>query len=195
MDASGTQITELLHRVRAGDEGASNDLMPLVYAELHGMAERHLRKERASHTLQPTALVNEAYLRIFQGAPPEFADRVHFLALASRVMRHILVDYARRRVTRAGGDAVQLDTRRLGVLRADMPIAELDLLDLDRAIEALAQENPDVAAAMEMRYFGGMTAEETAEAVGRTIHVVQHDLRFGHAWLRRRLARAGATRR
>ena len=178
MVPSEPQITELLRRVRAGDESASNELMPLVYGELHRIARTHLRKERPGHTLQPTALVNEAYLRIFQSSPPEFVDRAHFMALASRVMRRVLVDYARRRAAahRAGGIAI------------DAVLPALDLLDLDLAIQELARDNSDIATAVEMRYFGGMTAEETAQATGRTIHVVQHDLRFAHAWLRRRFA-------
>jgi RNA polymerase sigma factor (TIGR02999 family) len=186
MVPSGPQITELLHRVREGDESASNELMPLVYEELHRIAQRHLRNERPEHTLQPTALINEAYLRIFQGSAPPFADRSHFLALASRVMRRVLVDYARRRAVAHREGAVG-DAAMEGISAHDsLPV--LDLLDLDLAIQDLARENPDVASAVEMRYFGGMTAEETAEAAGRSIHVVQHDLRFGHAWLRRRLA-------
>jgi RNA polymerase sigma factor (TIGR02999 family) len=190
---AGPQITELLRRVRAGDESASNELIPLVYGELHRIAKNHLRNERPGHTLQPTALVNEAYLRIFRSSSPEFVDRAHFMALASRVMRRVLVDYARRRAaghrdTSAGSDPEAV----WETISIDAVLPALDLLDLDLAIQELARDNPEIAAAVEMRYFGGMTAEETAEASGRTIHVVQHDLRFAHAWLRRRLARAGA---
>jgi RNA polymerase sigma factor (TIGR02999 family) len=96
------EITDLLRRIRAGDESASGELIPLVYAELHRIAQRHLRHERPGHTLQPTALVNEVYLRMFQSAHPAFADRVHFMALASRIMRQILVDYARRQAAPRG---------------------------------------------------------------------------------------------
>jgi RNA polymerase sigma factor (TIGR02999 family) len=192
MDVGRAQITELLRRVRSGDESASDELLPLVYGELHRIAQRHLRKERPGHTLQATALVNEAYLRIFQGSQPQFADRAHFLALASRVMRRVLVDYARRRAAACRqGDEVSLDDRN-GVVAVDAEFAAFGVMDLDRAIDALAADHPNIAEAVEMRYFGGMTAEETAEATGRTIHVVQHDLRFAHAWLRRRLAGNGA---
>jgi RNA polymerase sigma-70 factor (ECF subfamily) len=184
-----TQVTELLRRVRAGDSSASDELMPLVHAELHRIARRHLRNERQGHTLQPTALVNEVYLRIFESSNPQFSDRAHFLAIASRTMRSILVDYARARGTakRGGQDQrVGLDT---GLATAGKREEELvSLLDLDLAIEALARENPSPAQVIEMRYFGGMTAEETAEVVGRSVHIVQHELRFAHAWLRRRLA-------
>jgi RNA polymerase sigma-70 factor, ECF subfamily len=180
------QITELLRRVRAGDSCASDELMPMVYAELRRIAWQHLRKERQDHTLQPTALVNEVYLRIFDRTIPQFSDRAHFMAIASRTMRGILVDYARARgsAKRGGNDRrVMLDTG------LEMATANGDaLLDLDLAIEALARENPYPAQVIEMRYFGGMTADETAEAVGRSVHIVQHELRFAHAWLRRRLA-------
>jgi RNA polymerase sigma-70 factor, ECF subfamily len=188
------QITELLQRVRSGDSSASDELMPLVYAELHRIARRHLSKERQDHTLQPTALVNEVYLRLFQSSNPKFSDRAHFMAIASRIMRSVLVDYARARgsAKRGGsGQRITLDTD-LG-----MPAASGDtlvsLLDLDLAIEGLARENPSPAQVIEMRYFGGMTAEETAEVVGRSIHIVQHELRFAHAWLRRRLSGESGT--
>lgn len=186
MDA---QITELLLRVRAGDSSASDELMPVVYAELHRIARRHLSKERQDHTLQPTALVNEVYLRMFRGSNPQFSDRAHFMAIASRIMRSILVDYARARASakRGGhGQRIAFDTD------LAMPVTYSDalvsLLDLDLAIEALERENPSPAQVIEMRYFGGMTAEETAEVVGRSVNIVQHELRFAHAWLRRRLS-------
>lgn len=184
-----SQITQLLRKVSSGDSSASQELMPLVYAELHRIAERHFRKERRDHTLQPTALVNEAYLRIFGHSDAEFADRSHFMAFASQIMRRILVDHARTRAAeKRGGDARQIaaDTDlEVAIEGAD---ALVQLLDLDRAIEALAGENPEPAQVIEMRYFGGMTAEETSAAVGRSVHVVRHELRFGHAWLRRKLA-------
>jgi RNA polymerase sigma factor (TIGR02999 family) len=182
-------ITELLRRVRAGDSCASDELMPIVYAKLRRIARQHLRNERQDHTLQPTALVNEVYLKIFDRAIPQFSDRAHFMAIASRTMRSILVDYARARgCAKRGGNErrITLDTG------LEMPMANGDsmvsLLDLDLAIEALARENPYLAQVIEMRYFGGMTAQETAEVVGRSVHIVQHELRFAHAWLRRRLA-------
>jgi RNA polymerase sigma factor (TIGR02999 family) len=183
------QITELLRRVRAGDSCASDELMPMVYAELRRIARQHLRKERQDHTLQPTALVNEVYLRIFDSTIPEFSDRAHFMAIASRTMRNILVDYAHARGSaKRGGNKrrITLDTGfEMAMTDGDTMVS---LLDLDLAIEALARENPDLARVIEMRYFGGMTAEETAEVVGRSVHTVQHELRFAHAWLRRKVA-------
>jgi RNA polymerase sigma-70 factor (ECF subfamily) len=189
--ALDAQITELLRRVSSGDSSASDELVPVIYTELHRIARQHLRRERKDHTLQPTALVNEVYLKMFEGSNPQFSDKAHFMALASRMMRSILVDYARARGTakRGGHDQrIELDT---GLAISAPNGAELvSLLDLDLAIEALARENPSPAQVIEMRYFGGMTAEETAEAVGRSIHIVRHELRFAHAWLRRRLGRA-----
>ena len=183
------QITELLRRVSSGDSSASHELMPLVYAELHRIAQRHFRKERRGHTLQPTALVNEACLRIFGQSDAEFADRAHFMAFASQIMRRILVDHARTRAAeKRGGDALQIAAESGLEVAIEGADDLVELLDLDRAIEALARENPEPARVIEMRYFGGMTAEETSQAVGRSVHIVRHELRFAHAWLRRRLA-------
>jgi RNA polymerase sigma factor (TIGR02999 family) len=182
-------ITQLLRRVSAGDAVASEELLPIVYAELHRVARRHLRSERPGHTLQATALVNEAYLKIFGGADAEFPDRAHFLAFASRLMRSILVDHARsRNAIKRGGDRERVPVEDRLEVAVDSASQLISLLDLNAAIDALAEEHPSAARAIEMRYFGGMTAEETALALGRTVHVVQHDLRFAHAWLRRRLA-------
>ena len=181
-------ITELLRRARDGDALARDELVPAVYAELHGIAYRYLRRSRPGHTLQPTALVNEVYLKIFRNTTPQFTDRAHFLAYASRAMRTILVDYARTRASakRDGGQRISPDDLFEVPLENSADFAQL--LDLDSALESLARENPGAAQAIEMRYFGGMTAEETAEAVNRSVHIIQHELRFAHAWLRRRLA-------
>jgi RNA polymerase sigma-70 factor, ECF subfamily len=181
------QITELLERARAGDSHAANELMSVVHGQLHRIAARHLSYERPGHTLQPTALVNEAYLRIFGDSPQPFADRAHFVAVASRVMRQILVDYARARgAGRRGGDRRVSWTVAVEIETAVAPQA-VDLTDLDRAIEGLCGEHPQAGDVIVMRYFGGLTAEEIAEAVGRSVHVVRHEIRFGQAWLRREL--------
>jgi RNA polymerase sigma factor (TIGR02999 family) len=159
----------------------------MIYSELRTIAARYLRKERKDHTLQPTALVNEVYIRMFGGAAPNVADKAHFLAIASQMMRRILVDYARARGSeKRGGDVqrVEVDGLELGADHPDF----LSLLELDRAIDRLAAENPVLAQAIEMRYFGGLTAEEAAEATGRSVHSIRHDLRFAQAWLRRALA-------
>jgi RNA polymerase sigma-70 factor, ECF subfamily len=183
------RVTQLLQRASAGEAAASEELMPIVYAELHRVARRHLSRERPGHTLQATALVNEAYLKIFGRGGAEFPDRARFLAFASRLMRSILVDHARHKnAAKRGGDVrkVAADTIvDVGVEQAEHLVS---VLDLHVALDALAGEHPSAAQAIEMRYFGGMTAEETALATARSVHVVQHDLRFAHAWLRRRLA-------
>jgi RNA polymerase sigma factor (TIGR02999 family) len=189
VNGSRGEITQLLERARAGDASASDELMSRVHAQLHRIARNHLFKERRDHTLQPTALVNEAYVRMFGNSSPEFADRAHFLAFASRVMRRILVDYARSRgAARRGGDGlrVSFDTAiEMEVAGIGRPV---ELADLDHAIDGLFREHPLLGEVIEMRYFGGLTAEEIAEAVGRTVHVVRHEIRFAQAWMRRELS-------
>jgi len=182
-------VPQLLERLRTGDQSVLNDLVAALYDELRRIAARHLRGERPEHTLQTTALVHEAYLRLFSDAPRQFVDRVHFLAVASRVMRQVLVDYARARATikRSGEGRVAWTMNLTPEGEAD--IEQLELLDLDHALEALAREDKSLAQLIEMRYFGGMTAEETAEALGQSVHVVRHDLRLAQAWLRRELSR------
>lgn len=182
-----TQITELLRRVREGDSEASQELMPLIYAELREIAGKYLRRERKDHTLQPTALVHEVYLRIFGNAAPNIGDKAHFLAIASQTMRRILVDYARARSSeKRGGDFHRVEAAGIELGNGDADV--LPLLELDRALDLLAKENPELARAVEMRYFGGLTAEEAAQVTGRSVHSVRHDLRFAQAWLRRSLA-------
>ena len=188
------EITHLLQRAREGDRGALDELMPLVYGELRRIAGSFMRRQQPGHTLQPTALINEAFIKLFQDAEPQLADRAHFLALMSRVMRQVLVDHARAHgaAKRGGGEArVPWDTN------IEVPAArgseQVRLLDLHRALDALARENASLAQVVEMHYFGGMTAEEAAAACGRSVHVVRHDLRLARAWLRRELARSSAA--
>jgi RNA polymerase sigma factor (TIGR02999 family) len=148
-------ITELLHQIRGGHESARGELISVVYQTLHRIAASQLCKERPDHTLQPTALVNEAYLKLFGHSEIEFADRAHFFAVVSRVMRQILVDHARARAAaRRNEGQVQLDTS-IELAAGAQP---MKLLDLDLAIDALAQEQSSLAELIEMRYFGGMTA-------------------------------------
>jgi RNA polymerase sigma factor (TIGR02999 family) len=183
-----TPVPKLFEKLRTGDDSALNELTPALYSELHRIASRHLSGERPNHTLQPTALVHEAYLKLF-GGERGFTDQVHFLAVASRVMRQVLVDYARSRSTqkRSGGmDKDALWTANLEVA-GGKGVELLELIKLDDAMKDLARENESLARLIEMRYFGGMTAEETAEALSMSVHVVRHDLRFAQAWLRRKL--------
>jgi RNA polymerase sigma-70 factor, ECF subfamily len=184
-----TEVTTLLERMREGDASSREQILELLYEELRRIARHHLRGERDGHTLQPTALVNEAYVRIFASAQPRVTDRTHLLAMMSLVMRRILVDHARSRgAARRGGDQqrVTLD------MNLDSGAADtLELLELDKALTALANEKPVAASYVEMHYFGGMTAEEIAENTGRSVHMVRQDLRFAQAWLRRYLAQGG----
>jgi RNA polymerase sigma factor (TIGR02999 family) len=177
--------------IPGGRDKPLNEFMTALYPDLHRIAARQLRGERYDHTLQPTALLHEAYLKLSDDGQRQFNDRVHFLAIASRVMRQVLVDYARARATskRAGArvedDAGEMAEASLQVVnRGTEP---LKILELDHALEALAQEDKSLAQLIEMRYFGGMTAKETAEALGCSAHIVRHDLRLAQAWLRREL--------
>jgi RNA polymerase sigma factor (TIGR02999 family) len=182
-------VAALFERLRSGDQSALNDLVIALYPELRRIAARKLRAERADHTLQTTALVHEAYLKLIGDVRRRFTDRVHFLAVAARVMRQVLVDYARSRATaKRGGDSALPSPARLQV-EGESGVELVELLDLDFALEGLAAEDQQLARLIELRYFGGMSAEDTAEALGLSVHVVRHDLQLAQAWLRRRLDR------
>jgi RNA polymerase sigma factor (TIGR02999 family) len=169
------------------DESALDELVTALYGELRRIAARQLRGERPCHTLQTTGLVHEAYLKLLGDNQRGFSDRVHFLAVASRVMRQVLVDYARARATKKR-DANATFMLAAGTEVDGSAMEPVELLDLDSALDALTGEDQSLTRLIEMRYFGGMTAEETAEALGQSVHVVRHDLRLAQAWLRRKLA-------
>ena len=177
-------VTTLLHRAKTGDRAALDELIPAVYDELHRLAVRQLSHERADHTLQPTALVNEAYIRLFSGQPPDVRDRRHFIGIAARVMRQVLVDYARTRTSqkRSGGIVVSLEEHPEAGADPGM-----DLLLIETALDRLGEEDPGLVRLVEMRYFGGMTAPEIAEVTGESVHVVRHNLRYAQARLRQDL--------
>ena len=181
-----SSVPELFGQLRGGNESALNRLVAALYDELHQIAARQLRGERTGHTLQATALVHETYLKLAGGETREFADRAHFLAVASRVMRQVLVDHARARAAqkRSGEGAASTLT-----VQVRPRVEPVDLLDLDTALTSLAREDQSLAQLIEMRYFGGMTAEETAEVLGQSVHIVRHDLRLAQAWLQRYLKR------
>ena len=174
-------ITALLARARLGEAGALDELLPLVYQELHRLAQSVLQRERPGHTLQPTALLHEAFLRLLGGQPPAFADRAHFLGITSRVMRQVLVDYARTRRAQKRGPQFHVQ---LSDDIADLP-PHGDLLEVDQALDKLGQEEPRLVTLIEMRFFAGMTAEETAAARSESVHTIRHDLRYAQARLRR----------
>ena len=184
-----SQVTLLLQRWRSGEEDALHELLPLVYTELHRMARILLRRQGPGQTLQPTALVHEACLKILDHPEPSYADRAHFMAVLSRVMRQVLVDHARAASAEKRGGRerrVTWDTN-IEVAGGTGP-RPVRMLELDRVLDTLGETNPALAQVVEMHDFGGMTAEETALVVGRTPHAVRPDSRAARAWLRREMA-------
>jgi RNA polymerase sigma factor (TIGR02999 family) len=177
-------VTELLARWHRGDRDALAELMPLVYGELRRLAQHYMRREHGDHTLQPTALVHEAYLRLVGNDRRPFNNRVHFYGAAAQAMRRILVDHARRRRAQKRGDdpaMVSLDSIDAGVdLRRD-------IVALDEALTRLAAEAPQPARVVELRYFGGLSIDETAEVLGVAPATVKRHWTFARAWLHRAL--------
>jgi len=181
-----SEVTRLFECWRQGDDTALNRLTPLVYDELRRIA-RSLMQNQPGHTLQPTALVHEAWVKLFHSAEPEITDRAHFLAVMSRVMRQVLVDHARGTNADKRWGRQQRVPLAATVEFAGEGFGELEVIDVDRALHALSRENADLAQIIEMHYFGGMTAEEVAAVVHRSSDAVRHDIRLARAWLRREL--------
>jgi len=178
-------ITELLLSWGKGDEAAFQRLVPLVHAELQRLAGRMMQGERAGHTLQPTALVNELYLRLIDVRRVRWQDRNHFLSMTSRLMRRVLVDHARtRRAQKRGGDAVRI-TLGDGVDVADE--RGRDLVALDEALTALAATDERKSRVIELRFFGGLSVEETASVLDISVETVMRDAKLAKAWLQREL--------
>jgi RNA polymerase sigma factor (TIGR02999 family) len=170
-----------------GDPQAFERLVPLVHDELQRLARRQMRGERADHTLQTTALVNEAYVRLMDVRKMRWHDRAHFFAMAARVMRRILVDYARaHRSEKRGGGLPRVTLSDEAILA--VPEKPHDVVALDAALETLAVDHPRKSQVVEMRFFAGMTAEETAEALAISVDTVKRDWRFAKAWLLRELS-------
>jgi RNA polymerase sigma factor (TIGR02999 family) len=182
-----TQITQLLQGWRDGDQRALDALLPLVYKELRRLAHFHLRKERPDHTLQSAALVHEAYLRLVGGAPLLWEGRTHFFAIASQLMRQILVDYARRRgAGKRGGSVCVLSLEDASEKARGK---EMDIVALDDALRALAEIDPRQSRIVEMRFFGGLTLEEISTALEIGPATVQRDWTAARAWLHREISR------
>ena len=176
------EITVLLSRLSGGDREAFDQLIPLVYQELHRIAEGYVRRESRNHTLQPTALIHEAYLRLVESSGAGYQNRSHFFGVAARVMRQILVDHARARQAAKRGVAVRVAFEP----RFDFaPERDRIVMDLDDALSTLSRDDSGKARLVEMRFFGGMTAEEIAECVHAPVHIVRRELRAAQAWLRR----------
>jgi len=184
-----TEITQLLARFREGDAAAAEKLMPIIYDELRRVARRCLKKKPDNHTLQPTELVHETYLRLFKPEAgdglTEWKDRTHFFAVAALQMRRILVDHARARQA----DKREGDRQRVELTEANghSPPLNVDLVALDEALLLLEQEHPRAAKVVELRYFGGMTEKEAAEALGISVTTLKREWEFARAWLFKRL--------
>lgn len=180
-----SEITRLLDECRSGNGDAFERLIPLVYDDLRGIAHRRLRAERNGHTLDTTAVVHEAYLRLAESPESTWQNRAHFFAVCARVIRHVLVDYARRRdAVKRGGDAVRVPLRE--ELAGHKPrIATL--LSLEGALASLERHDERMARVVECRYFGGLTVEETAEALGSSRRTVERDWTRAKAYLYRAL--------
>jgi RNA polymerase sigma factor (TIGR02999 family) len=173
---------------RHGDDAALERLIPLVYAELHLMARRCMNRERPEHSLQATALVNEAYLRLINVQRVNWQDKTHFLAMAARLMRRILVDHARaKQYQKRGGGAPRVDIDDIDNALVVQPESSTDLVALDDALQALAKIDERKAKVIEMRFFGGLSVEETAAALGVSPDTVMRDWRLAKAWLLREL--------
>lgn len=178
-------VTRLLHDWASGDQQALERLTDLVYPELHRIAAQHLRRERQGHTLQPTALVSEAYLRLAHQPNKQWNDRAHFFAVAARIVRNVLVDHARARdAGKRGAGAV---TVVLTESSAKVPAPEVNLLDLDAALRELERQDPQHSRIVELRYFAGLSIEETAAVVGTSESSVKRDWVLAKTWLRRRM--------
>lgn len=187
MSATTTDVTQLLQRWSEGDRDALDQLVPLVYEHLRRVAHHRLRHEDTSPSLNTTALVHEAYFKLVDLRRARFRDRAHFLAMASRVMRRLLIDHARaRRAARRGGGAGAVElTEALSVSDSQAD----SLTELDEALQRLEQVDARQSAILEQRFFGGLSLEETAEAVGVSLATVKRELKFARAWLARELSR------
>jgi RNA polymerase sigma-70 factor (ECF subfamily) len=182
------EVTRLLLDWGNGNEVARDELMPLIYGELRQLAERHLNRERVGHTLQPTALVNEAYIRLVEQTHPEWKNRAHFFAVAAQVMRQVLVDHARRN---------QAGKRGAGAWHASLDecISFSDersgsLLALDDALTSLEAFDPRKCRIIELRFFGGLSVDETAKVVGVSVATIGREQKVAEAWLCREIQRA-----
>ena len=188
---SRENVTQLLVKWGEGDQKALDKLMPLVYSELRRLAGNYLRRERQNHTLQPTALVNEAYLKLIDQRNPRWQNRAQFYGVAAQLMRRILVDHARQHqaAKRGGSDQQRLSITSAGQLGAKQLAAEpaIDLLALHEALEELTAFDPQQGRIVELKFFGGLSIEETAEIMGIGHATVERDWKMARAWLRRKL--------
>ncbi len=182
---STEDVNRLLSQSRDGNRSAIDELVPLVYQELRRIAGAYLRSQRPGHTLQPTALLNEAWIHLAGAGPQNWKDRTHFLATAAAIMRNILVDHARaRQAEKRGGGISAIPLQFAGDRAAEKPA---DLIALDDALKDLAARDPRKARVLELRYFGGLSVEEIAETLSISVATVGREVRFATAWLRREM--------
>jgi len=183
MAASSQQVTQLLVAWSGGDQAARDELMPLVYEELRRLAHKCIRRERPGHTLQTSALLNEAYLRLVDQKNIHWQDRAHFFGIAARLMRQVLVDYARKRgYAKRGGDAHRVPLDEALIVSEERAA---DVVALDDALKSLAEIDPRQSQIVELRFFGGLSIEETAEVLAVSPGTVMRDWTLAKAWLRR----------
>jgi RNA polymerase sigma factor (TIGR02999 family) len=186
-EKTDASVTRLLQAWNAGDEHALENLAPLVYQELHRLAHQHMRRERPGHPLQTSALVHEAYLRLVDIDRLQWSDRNHFFAMAGRLMRRILVDFARkRRSLKRGGAAEHVSLADDMAVVADPPA---DLVAIDEALEALAAVDVRKVRVIELRFFAGLDTQEAARVLGVSPETVRRDWRLARAWLQREVTR------
>jgi RNA polymerase sigma factor (TIGR02999 family) len=189
MSERSGQVSGLLQQWINGDHAALGEVSPVIYGELRRLAHYHLRSERADHTLQTTALVNEAFIQLMGNQPAQLQNRAHFAAIASRLMRQILVQYARRRRAnkRDGGLRIALDDF------AELPVVDDDeLLSLDDALDELTRIDERQGNIVQMKFFGGLSAPEISELLGISLATVERDWATARIWLRRQMSRAGS---
>jgi RNA polymerase sigma-70 factor, ECF subfamily len=181
---AGSDVTMLLRSWKGGDDGALERLIPTVYRELRALAAQQLQGERTGHTLQPTALVHEAFLKLQSLSGIRWQDRTHFFAFASRIMRRILVDHARGRLAaKRGADVLFVGPLEEWRGAAEPALSPAELIDLDRALDRLAAEEPHLTRLVEVRFFGGLTVEEAAEVLECSPRTVKRDWAFARSWL------------
>ncbi len=186
--STDSRLTQTLQKAAGGSHEAVADLMPLVYGELRAIAGKQLQRERRNHTLQATALANEAYLRMVDQKNVDWKGRAHFLAIAAEVIRRILVDHARKKgAVKRGAGAAQVTLTLGNILQAPGDHNEVDLLALDEAMKELAELSERQSRVVELRFFGGLSVEETAYSLGVSERTVKGDWRVAKAWLRDRL--------
>jgi RNA polymerase sigma factor (TIGR02999 family) len=185
------EVSELLAQWGAGERGALRALIPLLYQDLHIVAHRHIRKARSGHTLQTTALVNEAYLRLEQNHHARFQNRSHFVAICALLMRQILIGHERTR--RAAKRGAGRESLTLNDAHAAMKGRPVDLIALDDALNDLARLDPQQSRIVELRFFGGLSIEETAEVLGMSAATVKRHWSTARLWLHHELGRAGRT--